>query len=169
MGILSGNPINEPMHYGEVMGAWSYLIAGKGAVASFQTLINHTGDADLKELLEEAVKLAKQEGAEVEKLLKENEVGLPPTPPERPKAQLEEIPVGAKYMDMEIAAMLAASTSACLVACSGVMAQCVREDVAAMFGKFHLQKAAFGLKVLRLNKQKGWLIPPPLHNVGGKE
>ena len=32
-----------------------------------------------------------------------------------------------------------------------------------MYGQFHIQKAALGAEVLRLNKEKGWLIPPPLH------
>ena len=26
MGILSGNPQNEPLHYGEVFDIWSYLL-----------------------------------------------------------------------------------------------------------------------------------------------
>ena len=30
MGILSGNPTDEPMHYGEVFGTWSFLTVGKG-------------------------------------------------------------------------------------------------------------------------------------------
>jgi hypothetical protein len=38
----------------------------------------------------------------------------------------------------------------------------VREDIAMMFGQFHIQKTALGAKVLRLNKEKGWLVPPPL-------
>lgn len=29
MGILSGNPQNEPMHYGKVFGAWSYVLTKK--------------------------------------------------------------------------------------------------------------------------------------------
>lgn len=48
MGIFSGNPKEQPMHYGEVFGIWSYLLAAKGAVSSFQTFYNHAGDEDLK-------------------------------------------------------------------------------------------------------------------------
>ena len=44
MGILSGNPQNEPLHYGEVFDIWSYLLA----IASHQVFMNHTGDEDLK-------------------------------------------------------------------------------------------------------------------------
>lgn len=44
------------------------------------------------------------------------------------------------------------------------MGEAIREDIALMFGQFHIQKAALGAKALRLNKEKGWLVPPPLHH-----
>jgi len=163
MGILSDNPQNEPLHYGEVFGAWSYLLTSKGAVAGYQTKVNHAGDEDLRKLLMEAIDLCQQEMKQIETILKDNGVALPPTPPERPNARIEDIPAGAKFMDQEIAAALSASIAAGLVACSQMIGQAIREDIAMMFGQFHTQKAALGGKVLRLNKEKGWLIPPPLH------
>ena len=48
MGILSGNPTDEPMHYGEVFSTWSYLLVAKGAIAGFQTHVNHAGDMTYK-------------------------------------------------------------------------------------------------------------------------
>lgn len=60
--------------------------------------------------------------------------------------------------------MLSENIAAGLVACSTIIGQSIREDIAAMFGQFHVQKAALGVKALRLNKEKGWLIPPPLHH-----
>lgn len=163
MGIMGGNPTKEPMHYGEVFGSWTYLFTTKGLTASFQTLVNHAGDKELRELLGETIKLGQEEAKEIETLLKENGVGLPPTPPDRPQANLEDIPVGARYMDAEIATMLSSSLSGGLVSCSAIMGQCIREDIGAMFGQFHMKRAALGLKILRMNKEKGWLIPPPLH------
>lgn len=43
------------------------------------------------------------------------------------------------------------------------MGQAIREDIGLMFGQFHASKALFGAKLLRLNKEKAWLVPPPLH------
>lgn len=169
MGILSGNPKDEPMHYGEVYGTWAALLACKGLVASHQTMLNHAGDEDLKKLLAEAIDLDKQEIKQLEEILKENGVGLPPTPPERPNACLEDIPVGARYNDPEIAASLSTEIAAGLVACSKMIGQCIREDLAMMYGQFHAQKAALGAKVLRLNKEKGWIVPPPLHKGHGED
>ncbi|NSL50819.1 DUF3231 family protein [Calidifontibacillus erzurumensis] len=163
MGILSGNPHEEPMHYGEVFSTWSFLLTTKQAKADYQTKLNHAGDDDLRKLLEECIEQCENEEKQIETLLKENGIGLPPTPPERPKACTEDIPAGARYSDPEIAAFVSATLGAGLVACSGIMAQCIREDIGMMFGQFHTQKAAIALKALRLNKEKGWLIPPPLH------
>lgn len=163
MGVLSGNPQNEPMHYGEVFGTWSFLMTAKGLVAAYQTKINHAGDEDLKKLLEESIQQCQQEIKQIEALLKENGVGLPPTPPERPNACIEDIPTGARFQDPEISAAASKDIAAGLVACSQLIGQSVREDIAMMFGQFHIQKAALGAKYLRLNKEKGWLIPPPLH------
>lgn len=163
MGILSGNPQNEPMHYGEVFQTWSFLLISKGLVAGYQTKLNHAGDEDLRKLLVEAIEQCQQEIKQIENLLKENGIGLPPTPPERPNACIEDIPAGARFQDPEIAAALSANIAAGLVACSHIMGQSIREDIIMMFGQYHTQKSTLGGKVLRLNKEKGWLIPPPLH------
>jgi hypothetical protein len=163
MGILSGNPKDEPLHYGEVFDIWASDLAGNGMIAGYQVLLNHAGDDDLKKLLKEAINLCQQQNKQIEELLKENGIGLPPAPPERPDICLNDIPVGARVQDPEIAATLSVDTAAALVACSQIIGKSIREDVATMYGQFHIQKAALGAKLLRLNKEKGWLIPPPLH------
>ena len=43
------------------------------------------------------------------------------------------------------------------------MGMCIREDIGLMYGQIHMSKAQLGTKLLRLNKNKGWLVPPPLH------
>ncbi|WP_102347497.1 DUF3231 family protein [Bacillus sp. Marseille-P3661] len=164
MGILSGNPKDEPMHYGEVFGAWSYLNVAQAAVAGLQVMLNHTGDEDLYRLIEEAIQNSKQEAKQIEELLKENGVALPPAPPERAEACLEDIPAGARIQDPEVSASISKDLAAGLVACSHIIGQCTREDIAMMFGQFHNQKMALAGKFLRLNKEKGWLVVPPLHH-----
>jgi hypothetical protein len=42
------------------------------------------------------------------------------------------------------------------------MGMSIREDIEMLFMKIHAQMAALGKELLRMNKQKGWLIPPPL-------
>ena len=105
----------------------------------------------------------KDENKYLERILKENGIGLPPAPPERPVAQVENIPPGAKFNDPEIAAALAIDGASGLVACSKAMGISTREDIATMYGQFHMKKAQLGAKLLQLTKEKGWLILPPLH------
>ncbi|RSD25547.1 DUF3231 family protein [Mesobacillus subterraneus] len=162
MGILSGNPKDEPLHYGEVYGMWSHLLVNHGLIAGYQTFINHIGDEDLKKLVQDAIEAMKEENQQLEELLKTNGIGLPPSPPERPVAHLEDIPPGARFSDPEISAAISKDVAEDLVAASTMIGQCIREDIAAMYGQFHMAKAQFGAKMLKLNKSKGWLIPPPL-------
>lgn len=163
MGILSGNPQNEPMHYGEVFGVWSYLSVAKGLFVGYQTFINHTGDKDLKSFLEDITRNMKPEMDQIESLLKANGIAPPPTPPERPVASLESIPIGARFNDPEIAARVASDLAAGLVACSQIIGQCIREDIAMVFTQSHNAKAQAAARLLRISKEKGWLVPPPLH------
>ncbi|MBP1933142.1 DUF3231 family protein [Ammoniphilus resinae] len=163
MGILSGNPQDEPMHYGEVSGVWGYLLTTKALNAGYQVFLNHTGDADLKGFIKDVLRSSKQEIEQLENLLKANGVALPPTPPDRPEASIENIPPGARINDMEVAGAISRDIALGLVSCSSVIGQCIREDIATMFVQFHASKVQFGARLLRMNKEKGWLIPPPLH------
>lgn len=162
MGILNGNPKDEPLHYGEIFSIWAASTAAKGAISCYQAYVYHAGDKDLKEILKDLIDQAKQEIKELDTLLTDNGIAAAPMMPERPQVKLEDIPVGARFADPEIAAKIAADTSIGLVACSQAMGQCIRVDVGALFAKYHLSKAALGARILQMNKEKGWLIPPPL-------
>ncbi|GGA52888.1 hypothetical protein GCM10007416_27490 [Kroppenstedtia guangzhouensis] len=126
-------------------------------------MLNHTGDEDLRNFIEDLIKTGKQEEEQIERLLKENGVALPPTPPERPVANLESIPVGARFNDSEIAISIARDLTTGMVACSQAMGGSIREDIGMMYGQFHIKKAQAGTTLLRMQKEKGWLVPPPLH------
>lgn len=164
MGILSGDQQKEPMHYGEVFSVWSFALAAQGKLAGYQTYLNHAGDQDLRNFLQDTIRnVIQPEIEQTTQLLKENGVSLPPAPPERAKANLEDIPPGARFNDPEIAAALSMDYALGLVACSQAMGQCIREDIAAMFGAFHMRKAQYAGQLLKMNKEKGWLVLPPLH------
>ncbi|MNH81576.1 hypothetical protein D3C81_1558010 [compost metagenome] len=162
MAILGGNPKDEPLHYGEIFGVWQFSTKSKAALSGYQAFMYHAGDKDLKKIIEDIIDQASREIKEANELLLAN--GIPPVPalPERPPADLEEIPVGARFTDPEIAASIAASISMGIIECSQIIAISIREDVGALFLKNHGLKAALGARVLRMLKEKGWLIPPPL-------
>ncbi|GAA4851675.1 DUF3231 family protein [Paenibacillus vulneris] len=162
MGILSGNPKDEPLHYGEIHDLWQFSMKAKGCVSVCRAYQYHAGDKDLKRLLSDIIDQAELESSECDAILTKNGIAPSPALPQRPEAKLEDIPVGARLTDPEIASLIAVENSAGLVACSQVMGTCIREDVGALFGKYHATKAFLGLKILRMSKEKGWLVPPPL-------
>jgi hypothetical protein len=43
------------MHYGEIFGTWTNLLTNNGLMAGYHVYLNHTGDQDLKKLIEEAI------------------------------------------------------------------------------------------------------------------
>ncbi|WP_036718286.1 DUF3231 family protein [Paenibacillus harenae] len=161
-GILGGNSKDEPLHYGEVYDLWQFSMAAKGCISANRAYRYHAGDKDLKKILSEIIDQAELEVSECDAILTRNGIAPSPLLPDRPEAKLEDIPIGARFADQEIAAMIAADTSIGLVGCSQIMGKSIREDIGALFGKYHVTKAALGMRILKLSKEKGWLIPPPL-------
>ncbi|MEH7374923.1 DUF3231 family protein [Neobacillus drentensis] len=165
MGILSGNPQDEPLHYGEVFGLWSALSVAKAAIDGYQVFINHTGDQELKAFLKQVIESSiKPSIKNIEVVLLQNDIAVPPTPAERPEADLEQIPVGARLQDAQIAYLVAADIAAGVVACGQGASQSIREDVGLLFGQMGAKKAIDGAALLQIMKDKGWLVPPPLHH-----
>lgn len=162
MGILSGNPKDEPMHYGEIFSAWQASMVAKGINSCYQAFMNHAGDKDLKKILEALIDQAKLEIKELDELLTNNGIAPSPINAERAPVKLEDIPVGARFTDPEISAAISADTATGIVACSQAMTQSIREDIAALYAKYHLTKTGLAVRILEMNKEKGWLIPPPL-------
>ncbi|MFF2910337.1 DUF3231 family protein [Paenibacillus sp. NPDC057934] len=165
-GILGGNPKDEPMHYGEIFNVWMSSTAAKGLVSLYRAFQSHAGDDDLKKVLGDLINQSELESSECDALLGTVGIASVPTLPDRPEVKVEDIPAGARFTDMEIASKIAADNAAGLVGCSTIMGMSIREDIGALFAKYHLTKAAIGIKILHMNKKKGWLIPPPLHIKG---
>ncbi|MFS0783171.1 DUF3231 family protein [Bacillus sp. 1P06AnD] len=164
MGILSGNPQNEPMHYGEVYGLYTQLAMAKAALDGYQVYYNHTGDKDLKDFISGVINNSiKPEIKEVEQLLLANDIPVPPTPAERPSVDVEQIPAGARLLDAQVAYAIAKDLAGGLTAMSTLIGQCIREDIALMLTQQSAKAIKDGAVLLQMMKDKGWLVPPPLH------
>lgn len=164
MGTLNRNPKNEPLHAGEIYHLWSYLRGTKEYLVTIQVLNNHSGDEDLKAFLDDVTENSfTHEETQVESLLKETGIRLPPAPPDRPNVELGDIPAGARFNDPEIAAQIQKELFLGRMLCSHMMGVAIREDIAEMFGDFHTQKADYENKLLKIIKEKGWIVTPPLN------
>lgn len=155
---------DEPLHSGEVYHLWTYLYHTKGFLVTLQVLTNHTGDDQLKAYLEDFNENAvTEEEKQVETLLKETGIRLPPAPPDRPNVELQDIPAGARFNDPEIAILIQKELMTSKLMCSYIMSMCFREDIGSMFEEFHTQKVEYEGRLLKLTKEKGWLVPPPIN------
>lgn len=164
MGILSGNPQKEPLHYGEVYGLSTQLAVAKAALDGYQVYCNHTGDKDLKQFIKGVIKTSIEPSIkEIEQVLIANDIPVPPTPAERPEVDVEQIPPGARFQDAQVAYAIARDIATGLTAMSGLIGQCIREDIALMLTQQSAKALKDGAALLQIMKEKGWLVPPPLH------
>jgi len=169
MGILTGNQKLEPMHYGEVFGVWDHLFRAQGCLGKFQLLMNHAGDKDLKKFIGNLIdEVITPETKNLENLLRDNGVPLPPGPQKRPIIDPESIPAGARFMDMEVAACIYHDIAMGLTSSSKIISIATREDIAKLFAQHQAQVVKYGGKLLQLMKQKAWLTLPPVHSEPAK-
>jgi hypothetical protein len=162
MGILNGNPKDEPLHYGEIFQIWIYSAKKKSTISTYQLYMSHAGDKDLKRLLNNLVQQARQAVVECDELLVHNGIIPPPSLPERPLVRLEDIPTGARFSDVEIAVAVGENLASGLIACSQVIGSSIRIDVGLLFSKYYALHLASSAAALEISKEKGWLVPPPL-------
>ena len=41
MGILDGNPKDQPIHYGEITAIWAFMGANNGLISGYEAFVNH--------------------------------------------------------------------------------------------------------------------------------
>lgn len=154
----------EPFHSGEVYHLWAYLYFTKHLLVTMQVLINHTSDQELKGYAEDLVESCLiEEKEQVEGILKEAGIRLPPAPPDRPEVEIEDIPAGARFNDSEIAFLIQKNLMEERTSSSHHIGIAQREDIREMFAEFHAQQEDYERKLLQLTKDKGWLVLPPIN------
>lgn len=154
-----------PLHVGEVMNLWFYLTATEQTIRGEQVSFNTVQDAELKEKIEDVInKVHNPIREELKEFLRNEGVPLPKATPDKPIEDFRSIPEGGKLSDEEIANLLSFNIVLGITyACRG-LTESVRPDVAAMFAKFQMKKAAFSLTLRELMAKKGWMLVPPPYN-----
>lgn len=155
---------DEPFHSGEVYHLWNYLYHTKHLLVTMQVLINHAGDHDLKTYSEDFVESCLiQEEQQVEGILKEAGIRLPPAPPDRPDVDVEDIPAGARFNDPEIFNLIHRELVSIRADSNYVTGIALNEDIRSMFSDFHGQQEEYEQKIIDIAREKGWLVLPPIN------
>ncbi|HYG59021.1 MAG TPA: DUF3231 family protein [Symbiobacteriaceae bacterium] len=150
------------LHAGEAFGLWVYCEAVAETRSVCLVLINHTEDRDLREVIEHFVDdvLQPQLRQVKEKMLHEG-IELPPVTPDKPRADPQQIPVGARLVDEQIANMLVVKVQGLLLFCHEGLSRSLRNDLSTMYYAFQSHVLAQGATLTALMSQRGWLRRPP--------
>ncbi|RFU66764.1 DUF3231 family protein [Peribacillus glennii] len=157
---------NEPqsrLHTGEVMICWLYYTAMTEALHYEEDALNMTTDDEVIEMLKDAIKTCGSQASRLEQFLTKEGVPLPTMPASKPKSDPEEVPLGVKLTDNEIANGVSVKIAYMNVQCATAQSQSVRTDVGYMFMEFQAELLIFGAILKPLMKKRGWLRVPPYY------
>lgn len=156
------NKPQKPLHVGEVMTLWRIAAAFEDGRTIILGLLNHTADTELKRYLESYISdFEVPWRTRVKRFMKDEGISLPPATTDKAKADVRQVPPGAKFEDEEIATLVAAKLYAGIQVVQAGLLECLRYDLGELL--LGLEAAAYRQAfVLRETMEKrGWLKVPP--------
>ncbi|MTI81816.1 MAG: DUF3231 family protein [Firmicutes bacterium] len=169
-GIFStnlGDESNNPMHIGEVMNTWTYHIMLTEANRFAEMALNTTNDNELKEALKKSIIDCHNQADEIDNLFKNEGISMPPTSERKPHSDPNDIPIGAKMTDDEIANGISVKLVSALNFCTLGLTQSIRTDLASMWLRFFLKRAEYSAYYMPIMKKRGWIKIPPYYYAPG--
>lgn len=157
-----------PLHVGEVMNLWTYHTMLTEINRFAQMALNTTIDDELIEALNNSIGDCSKQVAEIEIICKKESIPLPPTTEPKPLSHPNDVPLGAKMTDDEIANGLSIKQVLATVACATALTQTIRQDIAALWLNFFLDRIKFQTYFGPVMKERGWLKVPPYYYPPGK-
>ncbi|PLT34071.1 DUF3231 family protein [Bacillus sp. V5-8f] len=155
------------LHTGEVTICWLYYTSMCEALQYEQDALNMTTDDEVIEMLRDAIKTCGSQVKRLEQFLTAEGVPLPTMPASKPKSDPEEVPLGVKLTNNEIANGVSAKIAYMNVQCANAQSQSVRTDVGFMFLEFQAELLTFGATLKPLMKKREWLRVPPYYYAPG--
>lgn len=157
----------SPLHVGEVMSCWSFLASAAEDQVHSEAGINSTTDPELSRALHEAVQMFKSQRERLIAFLQLEGVSLPPLSESKPISDPNEIPLGVRLTDDEIANSLIIKLVMAISSCADAVTQSVRNDVGLIWVEFLQEYLTFGATLKALMKKRGWFKFPPFYYAPG--
>lgn len=152
-----------PMHVLEVGDCWKYITILEEFIRYEEIGLNTSTDDEIIEMLKDAVKICESQVKRLSTFLRDEGIPLPDVTSAKPKSDPNEIPLGVKLTDSEIANGVAFKMVTMLQLCGIGQANAVRNDVAAMWLEFYSEVVTFGSVLKTLSRKRGWLKVPPYY------
>ncbi|MBM7660263.1 hypothetical protein JOC85_001030 [Bacillus mesophilus] len=157
----------SPLHVGEVMSFWTYLTVLDEAIRYEEVGLNTTTDDEVKELLVDAKKLCESQSQRLSNFMQKEGIPLPPGPKKKPKSEPQEVPLGVKFTDDEIANGVSLKIATAGIECALGNSQSIRTDVGLIWIELYTEMLTFGATTKSLLRKRGWIKVPPYYTPTG--
>jgi spore coat protein CotF len=153
----------SPLHVGEVMSCWAFLAAVAEIRVQTEAGINSTTDPELRTALHDAVEMFKSQKERLSAFMLVEGVHLPPVSESKPISNPNEVPLGVKLTDNQLANSIKIKLALVIVNCGNAAAQTLRNDVGLIWAEFLQEHLTFAATLKSLMRKRGWLKVPPLY------
>lgn len=153
----------SPLHVIEVGDCWQYLATVEEFIRYEEIGLNTTNDDELIEMLTDAIKLCESQVDKLSKFMKKEGIPLPESASPKPESQPNDVPLGVKLTDDEIANGIAFKLVSCMMASARGQAGAIRSDVGIIWLSFFTDWVTFGTTLKTLMRKRGWLKVPPYY------
>jgi hypothetical protein len=161
------NEEKAPLHVGETMNLWLFLTTVHEANIFTQVGINSTNDDELLEMLQDSSKACEKQTKQVRDFLIKAGVPLPPLTEHKPTSSPNEIPLGVKLTDDEIANGVSIKDVSIIMLCAAGITQSIRTDIGSMFLQLMLERITFDTSLKSMMIKRGWVKVPPYYTPSG--
>jgi hypothetical protein len=158
---LSHDEPKSPLHVGEVMDCWTYLIILQEAIDFAKVGINTTMDDEVRNMLREAIDMCESQVARLKDFMRNEGIPLPSLSPPKPKSEPDAVPLGVKMADGELANSIALKVSGAVLSATAAATKSIRRDVAMMWVQFQSEQMTFGGTLKAMMRRRGWIKIPP--------
>ena len=165
--VVDDEPKN-PLHVGEVMNLWTYLTMLEEANRFVEIALNTTTDEELIEVLRHSWGDCHKQVKQIKTLFTKEGVSLPPTSEPKPKSEPNDIPLGVKLTDDEIANGVVMKLVSAISLCGVGLSQSLRTDIGAMWYDFLNVRVKFSGYYMPIMRKRGWIKVPPYYVPNGR-
>jgi Protein of unknown function (DUF3231) len=150
-------------HIGEAMGCWLYYTALAEEVPVLEASLNTTTDDELINLLKKSKDLGEHQMNILKGFMVKEGIPLSSSSESKPKSNPNNVPLGAKMTDNEIANFVSVKIASNIVMCATNISQSIRSDIGLMWAKFQAEKMVLGMELKTAMRKRGWIKVPPYY------
>lgn len=167
MKTLVDNEPKSPLHVGEVYYIWLYYTTIHESNVFVKAAMNTSTDDELLQVIKKSHEQCEGQVKRIKNLMITEGVPLPLVSEEKPNSKPNDVPLGVKLTDSEIANGVSVKTAYAVSMCATAASQAIRSDISLMFMEFEAEKAVFGAEMKVFMRKRGWIKVPPYYTPSG--